>query len=34
MRLDLDDVDWEMLSELARRAYQATAPRKLAALLE
>jgi hypothetical protein len=34
MRLDLDDVDWETLTELARRAYQATAPRKLAALVE
>jgi hypothetical protein len=34
MRLDLDDVDWETLTELARRAYQTTAPRKLAALLE
>ena len=34
MRLDLDDVDWEMLTELARRAYQAAAPRKLATLIE
>jgi hypothetical protein len=34
IRLDLDEVDWETLTELARRAYQETAPRKLAALLE
>ena len=34
IRLDLDDVDWETVSELARRAFQATAPRKLAALIE
>ena len=34
MRLDLEEVDWETLDELARRAYQATAPRKLAALIE
>ena len=33
-RLDLDAVDWETVSELARLAYQATAPRKLAALVE
>jgi hypothetical protein len=34
IRLDLDEVDWETVSELARRAYQDLAPRKLAALLE
>ena len=34
LRLDLDNVDWETVSELARQAYQAIAPRKLAALLE
>ena len=34
IRLDLDAVDWETVSELARLAYQATAPRKLAALIE
>ena len=34
IRLDLDDVDWDTVSELARRAYQEIAPRKLAALVE
>jgi len=34
MRLDLDAVDWDTLSELARRAFQSIAPRKLAALVE
>ena len=34
IRLDLDEVDWETVSELARRAYQDFAPRKLAALVE
>ena len=34
IRLDLDEVDWETVAELARLAYQATAPRKLAALVE
>jgi hypothetical protein len=34
IRLDLDEVDWETVSELALRAYQDTAPRKLAALVE
>jgi predicted DNA-binding protein (MmcQ/YjbR family) len=34
IRLDLDDVDWEIVAEFARRAYQALAPRKLAALVE
>jgi hypothetical protein len=34
IRLDLEDVDWETVNELARRAFQATAPRKLAALTE
>jgi len=34
IRLDLDEVDWDTVSELARHAYQETAPRKLAALVE
>ncbi|SRR5258708_3644089 len=34
IRLDLDEADWETVTELARRAYQDTAPRKLAALIE
>ncbi|MEK6279203.1 MAG: MmcQ/YjbR family DNA-binding protein [Acidobacteriota bacterium] len=34
IRLDLDEVDWDAVSELARRAYQDLAPRKLAALVE
>jgi len=34
IRLDLDEVDWDTVSELARRAYQELAPRKLAALVD
>jgi hypothetical protein len=34
MRIDLDAVDWDTVSELARRAFQSIAPRKLAALVE
>jgi hypothetical protein len=34
IRLDLDAVDWDTVSELARRAFQSIAPRKLAALVE
>lgn len=34
IRLDLDEVDWETVSKLARRAYQDLAPRKLAALVD
>jgi predicted DNA-binding protein (MmcQ/YjbR family) len=34
IRLDLNEVDWDTVSELARRAYQEIAPRKLAALVE
>ena len=34
IRLDLQEVDWETLTELARQAYQLTAPRKLAAILQ
>jgi hypothetical protein len=34
IRLDLDEVDWDVVTELARRAYQESAPRKLAALVE
>jgi hypothetical protein len=32
--LDLDEVDWEEVAELAREAYRLTAPRRLAALLD
>jgi predicted DNA-binding protein (MmcQ/YjbR family) len=34
VRLDLEEVDWEVVGELLRRAYQEIAPRKLAALLD
>jgi predicted DNA-binding protein (MmcQ/YjbR family) len=34
IRLDLDEVDWDTVAELARRAYQSTAPRKLAVAIE
>ena len=34
IRLDLDEVDWDTVSDLARRAYQDCAPRKLAVLVE
>jgi phosphoribosylglycinamide formyltransferase-1 len=34
IRLDLDQVDWDTVTELARQAYQSIAPRKLAALIE
>jgi len=34
IRLDLDDVDWETVSDLLKRAYQELAPRKLAALVD
>ena len=34
IRLDLDEVDWDTVTELARRAYQEIAPRKLAAAVE
>ena len=34
IRLDLDSVDWDLVTELAHRAFQAMAPRKLAALIE
>ena len=34
IRLDLDEVDWETVTDLARQAFQSTAPRKLAALIE
>ena len=34
IRLDLDEVDWDTVSDLARRAYQSIAPHKLAALVE
>jgi len=34
IRLDLEEVDWDTVGELARQAYQAIAPRKLATLVE
>ncbi len=34
IRLDLDEVDWDTVMELARRAYQDVAPRKLATMIE
>jgi len=34
IRLDLDEVEWETITDLARRAFQSIAPRKLAALVE
>ena len=34
IRLDLDGVDWDTVRELARRAFQSIATRKLAALVE
>ena len=34
IRLDLDEVDWDTVDELARQAFQLIAPRKLAALIE
>ena len=34
IRLDMDEVDWEVVTELAHRAFQSTAPRKLAMLIE
>jgi predicted DNA-binding protein (MmcQ/YjbR family) len=34
IRLDSDEVDWEVVADFARRAYQAVAPRKLAGLVE
>ena len=34
IRLDLDEVDWDTVADLARRAYQELAPRKLAALVD
>lgn len=34
IRMDLDEVDWEFINELARDAYRQTAPAKLAALID
>jgi hypothetical protein len=34
IRLDLDEVDWSTIDDLAKGAYQSLAPRKLAALIE
>jgi hypothetical protein len=33
VRLDLDDVDWDEVAELALDAYRLTAPKRLQALL-
>ena len=34
IRLDLNQVDWDTVSDLARQAFQSIAPRKLATLVE
>lgn len=34
IRLDLDEVDWSTVNDLAKRAFQSIAPRKLAALVD
>jgi phosphoribosylglycinamide formyltransferase-1 len=34
IRLDLEEVDWDTVTELARQAFQSIAPRKLAAQVE
>ena len=34
IRLDLDEVDWETVTDLTRQAYLSIAPRKLATLVE
>ena len=34
VRMDLETVDWSVIEELARTAYQSLAPRRLAALVE
>jgi hypothetical protein len=34
IRLDLDEVDWSTIDDLAKGAYQSLAPRKLSALIE
>jgi hypothetical protein len=34
MRLDLDEVDWDMATDLLKRGYQEIAPRKLAAKID
>ena len=34
IRLDLDDPNWDVVLELAKRAYQELAPKKLAAAIE
>ena len=34
IRLDLDEVDWDTVNELARQAFLSSAPRKLAALID
>lgn len=34
VRLDLDEVDWEVVADFARKAYQAVVPRKWAALVD
>ena len=34
IRLDLNEVDWDTVNELARQAFLSSAPRKLAALID
>ena len=34
IRLDLDEVDWETVTDLIKRGYQAIAPKKLAARID
>jgi hypothetical protein len=34
IRLDLEEVDWDTVSDLARRAFQSIAPRKLAVMVD
>src|SRR5262245_13007409 len=34
IRMDLNEVDWPAIEELARHAYQLTAPKKLAVMIE
>jgi len=34
IRLDLDEVDWETVTELVKRAYRECAPKKLAMLVD
>jgi len=34
IRMDLKEVDWNLIDELARRSYQMTAPKKLASMID